>query len=363
LSKFAVLSVASFGFYLLYWFYQQWKHERARTGEELWPFVRAFFSVIFAYSLFTRVRDYGEFARVTPLRGAGILALAYFTFSMLWNLPAPYFFVGTIAAIIPLPAQAAINRINHAVAPGADPNRRYSAWNGALIMVGVLVYGLVIAGVFITPDVTTEPTVVVASDQQSQLTVPAGWVVDADLHDEAEIEVADLKHGAFLLVLTEAKSDYADDLDYRDHSRLTLESILEDSDDGEPIAGPTDLTINGRRAVQYEFVVTSDRLRIAYLHTTIDGTESFYQIVAWSVRSAFDANREALQEIIRSFAETGKGSPVRVRSSALPWEKMGDDGRNARWRYTSRDPACGGSDRDRPHALYPCQTPPRPRPL
>lgn len=237
---------------------------------------------------------------------------------MLWNLPAPYFLVGTIAAIIPLPVQAAINRINHAVAPDADPNRRYSAWNGALIMVGVLTYILLIVGVFMTPEVTTEPTVVVASDQQSQLTVPAGWVIDADLHDDAEIEVADLKGGAFLLVLTEAKSDYADDLDYRDHSRLTLESILEDSDDGEPIAGPVDLTINGRRAVQYEFVVTSDRLRIAYLHTTIDGTESFYQIVAWSVRSAFDANREALQEIIRSFAETGKGSPVRVRSSALP---------------------------------------------
>lgn len=318
LTKFAVLSLASFGFYLLYWFYQQWQHERARTGENLSPLPRAIFSVVFAYSLFTRVRDYAEFARVAPLRGAEILALVYLALNLLWRLPEPYYLLGLIAPIVPLPAQAAINRINRAVAPDADPNRRYSAWNGALIMVGALAYTFLIVGLAMEPTVTTEPTVVVASDEQSQLTVPAGWVIDADLHDEAELEVADLKRGAYLLVLTEPKSDYADDFDYRDHSRLTLESIVEDAEDGEPIAGPTDLTLNGRRAVQYEFMVTSNRLHIVYVHTTVDGTESFYQIVAWSLRSSFGANREALQGIIQTFAETGKGSPGRVHTSSMP---------------------------------------------
>ncbi|GHC64369.1 hypothetical protein [Roseibacillus persicicus] len=50
--KFWILFVATSGFYGLYWFYKQWATYKAKTGEGMWPVMRAWFNIFFTHNLF-----------------------------------------------------------------------------------------------------------------------------------------------------------------------------------------------------------------------------------------------------------------------------------------------------------------------
>ncbi|MGM3389300.1 MFS transporter permease [Stutzerimonas stutzeri] len=49
--KMLALHFATFGLYTLYWFYRHWKAHRDATGDDLWPWARAFFQIFFTHSL------------------------------------------------------------------------------------------------------------------------------------------------------------------------------------------------------------------------------------------------------------------------------------------------------------------------
>ena len=65
--KFWILYLTTLGIYDFYWFYKHWKIYRLRTGESLWPVLRAFFSIFFVHSLFRLFRS----AHEAEKRGVG----------------------------------------------------------------------------------------------------------------------------------------------------------------------------------------------------------------------------------------------------------------------------------------------------
>src|SRR5580698_7122097 len=55
--KLVVMSTVTFGLYEVYWFYQNWKLIKQRTGLNIMPFWRAVFGVLFCYPFFREVED------------------------------------------------------------------------------------------------------------------------------------------------------------------------------------------------------------------------------------------------------------------------------------------------------------------
>jgi hypothetical protein len=153
LVKLSVLSVFSLGIYDIYWFYQHWKRERDATGTKLSPLLRAVFGVIFAYSLFRRIRDAGAHAHVLPSVSAGAMAFAYFIWVGTWRLPDPYWLLSVFSFVPLLPVQRAANAINTQIAPEADRNTQFSGANVALIVCGVLMLSLIVLGLFLSADI------------------------------------------------------------------------------------------------------------------------------------------------------------------------------------------------------------------
>ena len=147
--KLATLSIASFGLYLIYWFYQHWKREYARTGDSLNPVARAIFSPIFAYSLFSRVKAQLVGDEHEDLSSPGLLAAAYFVLIAAGRLPDPWWLLAFLAFLPLLPVQFAINRLNRRCAPGAPHNAHFTKSNIALIVLGTLAIGLVLLGLFL----------------------------------------------------------------------------------------------------------------------------------------------------------------------------------------------------------------------
>jgi hypothetical protein len=146
LTKFAAMSVCTFGIYELYWFYKNWRLVKEREKLDISPFWRVFFAFFFCYQCFSRIRAQAATAGLDHSLPAGPLAAGWIITSLLWRLPDPYWLVSMLAFIFVLPIQALANRVNATMAPGHDPNRRFTGWNIATVAGGTIFFLLAIIG-------------------------------------------------------------------------------------------------------------------------------------------------------------------------------------------------------------------------
>jgi hypothetical protein len=149
-TKLVVLSICTLTFYQYYWIYKNWKSIRARTGERLSPALRTLFPIFFCYQLFVRVREH-EAANDQSTLPAGLLAIGWIGFSLLWKLSEPYYLVALLALPCLIPVQTEINRINAVVAPNHNANDRFSGWNWVAVVLGGPFFALTIYGSFLPP--------------------------------------------------------------------------------------------------------------------------------------------------------------------------------------------------------------------
>jgi hypothetical protein len=191
------------------------------------------------------------------------------------------------------------------------PPRRFPRWLLALLIgIPVLCVCVIVAIGVLTllgsrvQSATGPTTLVTSTDGHSEVMTPAGWSVQKDLNDKADLQVANPRAEQYLIVLTENKADLVD---------MTLEKYIGVTRDGftakltdVKVSEPRTLTINGMSAIQYEISATSQNTRVVYWVTCVEGAKHFHQILAWTLASQADANRELLKQVVETFRETGK---------------------------------------------------------
>ncbi len=183
-------------------------------------------------------------------------------------------------------------------------NRRVLLAAACLVLLAVL---LACAGTIPSPPQTTpaQATVIRSADGKCEVRVPAGWTsLTEDMPAKAALRVGDMNEQVFLMVVPESKIDFAPEYTYRDNAKETVESLLKNLKSAKVVRGPTDLRINGRRAIQYEVRGLLKTRQVVYLCTTIDGTASYYNVAAWTSPSKAEANLGAFEEVTNSFQET-----------------------------------------------------------
>ena len=136
LLKLVVMSLVTFGFYEVYWFYKNWKIIKARENANLNPVLRALFGVFFCYSCFKRIRDYGQEKNIFPLLSAGFLAISWIVCSLASALPDPWFWLNFLSIPCFVSVQSYVNRINREFAPDHDLNANFSTVNWVFIVIG-----------------------------------------------------------------------------------------------------------------------------------------------------------------------------------------------------------------------------------
>jgi hypothetical protein len=143
-SKLAIMTVCTFGLYLLNWFYQNFRILKERDEDNSWPVIRAIFSAFTSFLVFREISDQGERLGMDAAP-ASRWAIIYFVLCVVANLPGLYS-LGWFAVVWLMgEAQAYVNRINESVAPDHDRNARYTAWNWVGIVVGapLLILGVI----------------------------------------------------------------------------------------------------------------------------------------------------------------------------------------------------------------------------
>ncbi len=191
--------------------------------------------------------------------------------------------------------------------PSAQPRRPFRWWILAIIIVGLMglaVCGIVGVGMLTLLGQEVEPSTITATDGQSQITLPVGWSVQKDLHDDAELQAANLRQEQYVIVLTENKADFVD-TDLASYADVVLDSFLENVETEDRPTGRS-VSINGAKALQYEIRGTVDNIKVVYWLTAVEGSQNYYQVLTWTLASKAEQNAPILQEVAQSFREVVK---------------------------------------------------------
>jgi hypothetical protein len=145
----------------------------------------------------------------------------------------------------------------------------------------------------------TERKEIASSDGKIKVTVPGLWTKLPALNKQATLQAGYKDKEMYLIVITDAKADL-DNFALEKHHQLTRDRMLhklKNASATEPVA----LTIDGRPALQDELSGTENGTNVVFLHTTVDDSDYFQQILPWTLKSRWKQQNELLREITRSF--------------------------------------------------------------
>lgn len=159
-TKLAILYFATFGMYPIYWFYKNWKLRQKEYGENVIPWLRAIFFVFFTHSLFKKIEKTSIAKGVATAWGATTLATIFVLLTVISNILerinknseeiGAIDYTGlVILAVLVWPlyvVQGVVNKVNND--PKGELNSSYSIYNYIFIVIGVLVWLLVMIGLF-----------------------------------------------------------------------------------------------------------------------------------------------------------------------------------------------------------------------
>ena len=150
LGKLAFMSVITFGFYELYWFYKNWRAVEEQGKEKISPFWRTFFAPIFCYGLFKRVLISAQKQGYTESYSPGWLTVIYIVVLIMASprMPDPLWLISFLSFIPLLTVQQAIGFNNFEV---DSEHKKYDSFTNAeiiIIMIGITIWLCIIAAVF-----------------------------------------------------------------------------------------------------------------------------------------------------------------------------------------------------------------------
>lgn len=140
-----------------------------------------------------------------------------------------------------------------------------------------------------------------ATDHHSRMRIPGSWSTQSDLNAKADLQVGNLLQQQYLIVLTEAKEDFAS----MDAERLLEHHVSKlETDLSATKRVPLPATrIGAYPARQMELHGTSDNLNIVYLVTAVEGPKYFHGIIGWTTKSRWPESRAVLERTVLTFQE------------------------------------------------------------
>jgi hypothetical protein len=147
--------------------------------------------------------------------------------------------------------------------------------------------------------------VIPAKDHSCEISIPAPWVENPKIKEDAVIVANDSGQNQFVMILRDGKQDYTGDL--ADYARDATDRMLKKLTSAHTgLRGST--SVQGRSAIQEVVRGEINHLRISYFITYVEGEAAYYQVICWSLESKETGARQLFEKIANSFRETTPGN-------------------------------------------------------
>ena len=148
------------------------------------------------------------------------------------------------------------------------------------------------------------PSDIENAETNVKITVPDGWIALGDgRRESADIYAAYPAKSLYAKVLSESDRVLTQ-FDIENNAEQYRWLIKEELDRFERETRTGLTSLNSNPAVQYEMRGTVDGVPVVYLHTTVKGSEDYYQVVGWTTAASYEENQATLRTIIESFRGT-----------------------------------------------------------
>ncbi len=147
-----------------------------------------------------------------------------------------------------------------------------------------------------------KPKTLTSSNGKYQISIPGDWSETSKLNEQATIQAAKLADELYVVVITEDKTDFADDMTLEKYTGIIIEQMkgrVTDAEASEPVS----LTVNGNNATRFELKGTISSLKAVYVCTIVETKGSFNQVLGWTLNSRFKENKPKLVSVEESFSE------------------------------------------------------------
>ena len=175
--KLAILSLATFGLYQVYWFYKNWALAKAQYRPRIHPLWRAIFSPLYCFSLAASVEFAARSARVRERGSPVLLALSYLGICSLGFLQGPLQLLSLLSFIPLISIQRQIRRVHEALRPDLDSAVGWSMASYAALVLGLVPFMAVAVTLFVLPSAILREAEIPSRDRNAL--VEAG-VLDRD---------------------------------------------------------------------------------------------------------------------------------------------------------------------------------------
>ena len=148
-------------------------------------------------------------------------------------------------------------------------------------------------------DLAVQKQEIASDDGKLKVTTSGFWVKKTDLNKEAKLQAACPSKDLYVVVITDSKSTIGD-MTLPEHHKRTRDHMLQKMSSSSATI-PLSLNIDGHPALEDEVTGTENGAILTFLHTTVDGGDNFYQILAWTAKSHWAAHKGELDEVTQSF--------------------------------------------------------------
>jgi len=159
-----------------------------------------------------------------------------------------------------------------------------------------------------------ESTQTVNVDGRYRVDLPSFLTEDKGLHEDASLEYANTFREFYIIVLDESKetvhnSFEENGLEYtstlKGYADLLVDNMKESSSiTTAPVLKET--KINGLNAIVTNASGVVDNIPVYWQLAFIEGKNTYYQIVVWTLEDKKEDNQEKMAQIINTFKETDK---------------------------------------------------------
>jgi len=156
ISHFVILMLATFGLYLFYWFYRNWKQFKLHQKLEIkpgWLTVGFFFpilNIILLYRQFKYIRVVAESREIKELYSPGWALSGYFILNGMAGLPRPFWIIAMFSIWPIVPVQNTLNLYWKTEQPNSPLKKKFTGKEIILLIIGGILWALVLTGFFLS---------------------------------------------------------------------------------------------------------------------------------------------------------------------------------------------------------------------
>lgn len=167
-------------------------------------------------------------------------------------------------------------------------------------------------------------TVLTATDQTCQITLPVGWTTATGLNKLAVVQARNVREDLYLVISGEVIPEDAE-VDLEKFSDGCTEFFEQNYSDAK-VASPIPVTVAGRDAISRDITFTGENVKMRGLHIVTATADHAYQIFLWSTTTGFARNNQFLREMPLTFRPIGK-TELDAEKASVTVEITGDGNR------------------------------------